>query len=145
MGFNMMSFFGYLNRVGEATSQWLLLAVRLFWGLQFAQSGWGKIENLKGTIAFFQSLGIPFAEFQAPLVGYTELICGAMLALGLLSRLVSIPLMIVMIVALFTAHVAFLSDPMSIVKETPFNFLLACLIVFSFGAGKFSLDYLIRK
>lgn len=141
----MVSFFGYLNRVAEASSHWFLLAVRLFWGIQFAFAGWGKLENIGSTISFFQNLGIPFAEYQAPLVAYVEFVGGILLAIGLLSRLVSIPLIITMLVALFLTRTGFLSDPMSVTQDDAFHYLIACLIIFCFGAGKFSLDYLIRK
>lgn len=141
----MTSFFNFIIRMGETASHWLLLAIRLFWGSQFALAGWGKLQNISSVASSFSQLGIPFAEHQAYLVGYVEFIGGLMLVLGLLSRLVSIPLIIVMLVALFTAHAAFLANPITVVNEPPFNFLLACLIIFCFGAGKFSLDYLIKK
>ena len=141
----MTRFYDFFVRSGERFSHWFLLAVRLFWGLQFAQAGWGKLQNIKGTADFFKGLGIPYHEFNATFVGYVELICGLALALGLLSRITTIPLIITMLVALFTAHAAFLSAPLSVVHEPPFNFLLASLIVFSFGPGRFSLDNLIFK
>lgn len=141
----MQSFFKFFSKAGETFSDWFLLFVRLFWGVQLAITGWGKLQNLSGTAAFFSKLGIPFPEFQAPLVGYTELICGGLLAIGLLSRLVSIPIAIVMLVALFTAHAGFLAEPLNVVNEAPFTFLMAALTVFAFGAGKFSLDHLITK
>src|ERR1700744_705982 len=42
-----------------------LLAVRLYWGWQFAQTGWGKLHNLARITEFFRSLGIPFPAFNA--------------------------------------------------------------------------------
>ncbi|MCB1113783.1 MAG: DoxX family protein [Chlamydiia bacterium] len=138
----MKAFFNFFNKVGDYTSNWLLLVVRLYWGILFAQAGWGKLQDLSKPIAFFAKLGIPYPELHAPLVGYTEFIGGILLAVGLFSRIVSIPLIITMVVALIVAHGASLGNLAGIVKETPFNFLLASLIVLSFGAGKFSLDYL---
>jgi len=42
-----------------------LLAVRLYWGWQFAQTGWGKLHNIAKITAFFVSLNIPFPAFNA--------------------------------------------------------------------------------
>lgn len=141
----MISFFKFFNRAGETFSHWFLLFVRLFWGLQLATAGWGKLQNLSATAGFFANLGIPFPELNAGLVGYTELVCGLLLAVGLITRLASVPVLIVLLVALFTAHVGFLADPLTVIKESPFTFIIAALTLFSFGAGKFSLDYLIEK
>ena len=138
----MTAFYAFFIRLGERFSDWLLLFIRLFWGLQFAQAGWMKIQNMSTTITSFKNLHIPLYEFAAPTVGWVELICGLALALGFLSRIITIPLIITMIVALFTAHIAFIYAPLTVVHEAPFNFLLASLIVFCFGAGRFSLDNL---
>jgi uncharacterized membrane protein YphA (DoxX/SURF4 family) len=54
-----------------------------------------------------------------------------------------------MVVAYLTAHsdsVAHLfTDPENFIRQGPFNYLLACLILFAFGAGALSLDYLLGK
>lgn len=141
----MKSFFNFFDSIGEYVSNWLLLIVRLFWGIQFARAGWSKLQDLESTTAFFAKLGIPYPELHAPLVAYIEFIGGILLAVGLLSRIASIPLSITMIVALIVAHGASLGDLTAIVKEAPFNFLVASLMVLSFGAGKYSLDYLFGK
>lgn len=138
----MKNFFNFFNTLGESISNWLLLFVRLYWGIAFAKAGWGKLHDLAGTAAFFKKIGIPYPDLHAPLVGYIELICGVLLAVGFLSRVASIPLIIAMTVALFVAHNASLGDIAGIISQPPFNFLLASLIVLSFGAGKFSLDTL---
>lgn len=134
---------------GESFSNFLLLAIRLFWGYSFFTTGLGKIENIQNVVKFFTSLGIPFPEFNAHLVAWVECVGGACLFFGFASRLVSIPLAFSMIVALFTAHFEITKnlfvDPQKFIQETPFNYLLACLIVFAFGPGKFSIDYLLEK
>ena len=138
----MKAFFNFFNKVGDYTSNWLLLFVRLYWGVLFAQAGWGKLQDLSKPIAAFGKLGIPYPELHAPLVAYTEFVGGILLAIGLFSRIASIPLIITMVVALIVAHNASLGNIAGIVSEAPFNYMLASLIVLSFGAGKFSLDYL---
>ena len=142
-------FYEGIIRVGELLQSPLLLAMRLFWGYQFFQGGMGKLANIANTIAFFQNLGIPFAEANAYMVGSLEAAGGMLLMLGLASRLVSIPLIITMCTAYATAHrealLNIFQDPDTFISQGPFNFLLMCLIVLAFGPGKFSLDALIER
>jgi len=56
----------------------------------------------------FAKIGIPWPEFTGPLVGWTELVCGLLLALGLFSRLAAIPLIIVMIIAILSTKIPIL-------------------------------------
>ena len=139
----------YLIRAGCALQSLFLLGTRLYWGWQFHNTGWGKLTHLEKTTGFFQSLHIPFPEFNAILAGSTECFGGLLLFFGLGSRLVSIPLIFTMIVAYATSEQTALqsifSDPDKFVSADPFEFLFASLIVLIFGPGKFSLDYLIGK
>jgi len=134
---------------GNFLSHFLLLAMRLFWGYSFFQGGLGKLQNIKPVIKFLESLDIPWPEFSAYLIGGVECIGGLMLLVGLASRFVSIPLAVIMIVAIFTAHYealeGILDNPQRFINQLPFNYLLTCLVVLSFGPGVFSLDYLIGR
>jgi putative oxidoreductase len=127
----------------------LLLVIRLYWGWQFAQTGWGKLMNLDRTAGFFDSLGIPLPKLNAVLAGGTECLGGLLLALGLFARPASVPLIFTMLMAYWTADRDALnalgSDPDQFVTAAPFLFLLASLLVLAFGPGKFSLDALLGK
>ena len=127
----------------------LLLAVRLFWGWQFTQTGWGKLTNLDRTAGYFESLGLPLPKVNALMAGATECFGGALLALGLFARPASVPLIFTMLVAYWTADrealKAITSEPDKFTGATPFLFLFACLIVLAFGPGKLSLDALLGK
>jgi putative oxidoreductase len=127
----------------------LLLAIRLYWGWQFFQTGKGKLMNHEKITGFFHSLHIPFPSFNAWLAGSTECFGGLLLLIGLASRLVSLPLIFVLIIAYVTAESdslkAIFSDPDKFVTATPFLFLMACLMVLVFGPGKFSVDWLLSK
>lgn len=127
----------------------LLLAIRLYWGWHFARGGWGKLMNLDNVAGYFASLNIPMPKVNAVLAGSTECFGGALLLVGLFSRLVSLPLIFCMAIAYATAEkealAAITSDPDKFVTATPFLFLLACLIVLAFGPGKFSLDYVLFR
>ena len=122
----------------------LLLVIRLYWGWQFAQTGWGKLTNLERTAGFFESLHIPMPKLNAIMAGGTECVGGVLLALGLLARPAAVPLVFTMLVAYATADrealQAITSDPDKFVTAAPFLFLLASLIVLAFGPGKLSLD-----
>lgn len=122
----------------------LLLAVRLYWGWQFAQTGWGKLHHLAQITGFFRSLGIPAAAFSAPFVSGLEFVGGLLLIAGLASRLTGFLLAGNMFVAYWTAdHEALFSvfsDPGKFYGADPYTFLFASLLVLIFGAGFFSLD-----
>src|ERR1700761_9645529 len=60
----------------------MLLAVRLYWGFQFAQTRWGKLHNVVKITGFFASLNIPFRAFSAPFVSPLEFVGGILLMLG---------------------------------------------------------------
>lgn len=127
----------------------MLLAVRLYWGFQFAQTGWGKLHNLPKITAFFASLNIPFPAVNAPVVSSLEFFGGILLMLGLFSRPIAFLLACNMFVAYWTAdHEALasvFSDPGKFYIADPYTFFFASLMIFIFGAGYFALDTLIAK
>jgi putative oxidoreductase len=138
-----------LEKIAASGKSPLLLIIRLYWGWQFAQSGWGKLHSLPRVTEFFTSLNIPFPAANAHLVSGLEFVGGVLLILGLGSRLISLLLASNMLVAYWTAdHEALLSifsDPGKFYVADPFTFLFASLIVLVFGAGFFSLDTLIMN
>ncbi|MEY2880107.1 MAG: inner membrane protein YphA [Verrucomicrobiota bacterium] len=138
-----------LATLGGWTQHILLLALRLWWGWSFFLTGKGKLLDLEKPTAFFTELGIPLPKLNAILAGTTECFGGLLLLLGLFSRAASVPLVFTMGVAYATAHreqlVKIFSDTDKFTEATPFLFLLASLIVFSFGPGKLSLDALIFR
>jgi putative oxidoreductase len=128
----------------------LLLVIRLVWGLLFVQTGWGKWHDIPKVVGFFTSIGIPLPELNAYVVATTELVGGLFLAIGLLSRLTPLPLIVSMIVAYVTTeqealHALTQGDPDPFLSAAPFLFLLASLIVLVFGPGKISADHLLAK
>lgn len=126
-----------------------LLAVRLYWGWQLVQSGWGKLHNLDKVTDYFTSLGLPMPAQMAVIISCVELFGGIFLALGLLSRLTALVLTVNLIAAYITgdreALFSIFSDPDKFYAAAPYTFLIASLIVLIFGAGKASLDTLLDK
>jgi putative oxidoreductase len=126
-----------------------LLAVRLYWGWQLVQSGWGKLHHLDKVTEFFTSLNLPMPAQTAVAISCLEFFGGIFLAIGLLTRLTSLALTINLIVAYITADrealFSIFSDPDKFYAAAPYTFLIASLIVLFFGPGKFALDYLLDR
>jgi len=127
----------------------LLLVIRLYWGYGLQVSGCSKLDEFDTASTYFASLGIPYPVIMTFLVAYIECLGGWCLILGLASRLVSIPLAIIMATALATAHQVSASmiftDPDKFIIQAPVTFLLVTLVVFAFGPGCFSIDALFKR
>jgi putative oxidoreductase len=137
---------------------WSIL-VRLLVGLVvFLPEGIQKLAfpDLLGA-GRFATIGIPWPDLMGPFVGIVEIVCGALIILGLLTRLAAIPLIVVMIVAIVStkvpillgrefwifhlpkmAHYGFWS--MMHEARTDFDMLLGALYLLIAGAGAWSLD-----
>ena len=126
-----------------------LLAIRLYWGWQFFQTGMGKLENIGHVTQFFQSLNIPLPGANAWLVAIMECFGGLLLMVGAGSRLVAFALAFDMVIAYLTADSdavkSIFSDSDKFVQAAPFPFLFMTLVVLVFGAGVFSVDWVLRK
>src|SRR6266403_469085 len=126
-----------------------LLLIRLYWGWQLIQSGWGKLHNLEKVTEFFTSLGLPMPAQMAAFISCVEFFGGLFLAIGLFSRMTALVLPINMIMAYVTADrealLSFFSDPDKFSAAAPYVFLIASLIILIFGPGKFCVDYLLRR
>ena len=95
--------YGWFLVAANSLQSPLLLAIRLYWGWQFWQAGHGKLGNISKTVEFFTNLNIPAPSLNAHFVAYLEAGGGILLAIGLGSRLIALPLAIDMIVAYLTA------------------------------------------
>ncbi|MHB8502598.1 MAG: DoxX family protein [Candidatus Acidiferrales bacterium] len=126
-----------------------LLFVRLYWGVQLMQSGWGKLHNLDKVTDFFTSLNLPMPHQMAIFISGVEFFGGFLLAVGLFSRLISLVLTINMLMAYITADkealTSIFSNPDKFTAAAPYVFLVAALIVFLFGPGIFSVDGLMSR
>jgi len=126
-----------------------LLLVRLYWGWQLAESGWGKLHNLAKVTEFFGTLNLPMPAQMAVFISCVEFFGGILFALGLFSRMISLVLVINLLMAYITADreafLSFLSNPDKFSAAAPYVFLVASLIVLIFGPGKFCVDYLLRR
>lgn len=129
----------------------LLLAVRLYWGFQFAQDGWGKLTHFARVAEFFASLNLPAPGATALFVALVEFAGGILFALGLGSRLVSLVLFINMTVAYLSvpddrinfSHI--FSIPSDFYNATPYTYWFAALLILVFGPGRIAVDTLLSR
>ena len=129
--------------MGKKLDSMALLIARLTVGVLFVSTGWGKVHNLAKVTAFFAELHIPAPAFNATLASFTELICGALLVVGLASRLAALPLVVTMIVALLTAKLGEIHGLPDLFGEVEWTYIALLLVVVTAGPGKASLDALV--
>ena len=120
-----------------------LLLARLTLAYGFYGPATRKWSDISSIAEWFGTLGIPFPTLNAYLAATTELLGVVLLTLGLFTRLISIPLMVVMVVAITTVHLSHGFSAGDNGFEIPLYYLLFLALFASHGAGKFSLDHLL--
>jgi putative oxidoreductase len=129
----------------------LLLAIRLYWGWQFAQDGWGKLTHLDKVTEFFTSLNLPAPHMTALMVALVEFGGGLLFAFGIASRLTSLVLFVNMTVAYLSvpddrvnfSHI--FSKPEDFYGASPYTYWFAALLILILGPGLFAIDTLLRR
>ena len=110
-------------------------ALRLGLGILFIFMGFGKLQNPAGITAMLQGIGFPAPIFWAWLLLLSELIFGIAILIGLKVRYTTIPLIIVMIVAIVTVQLPGLPDSTpQLLKDWSILFSLVGLMLT--GSGK---------
>jgi putative oxidoreductase len=127
----------------------LLLAIRLYWGWQFAEDGWGKLHHLARVGDFFAQLNLPAPHATALFVSIVEFAGGILFAAGVGTRVVSLVLFINMTVAFWTAEkdafLGVISNPDKFQAADAYNYWFAALLILILGPGWIALDTLIKK
>jgi putative oxidoreductase len=122
----------------------LLLAIRLYWGWQFATDGWGKLHNLNRVGLYFETLNLPMPHQTALFVSLLEFVGGILLAVGLGTRLIALLLFVNMTVAFWTAEkdafLAVVSNPDKFQGADAYNYWFAALLIMVLGPGLFAVD-----
>jgi len=122
-----------------------LLFVRLILAYGFLNPALLKVQNISGIIDWFSQMGIPLPALNAYLATATELSGVVLLTLGLGVRIITIPLMITMIVAITTVHWGHGFEAGNNGFEIPLYYLLMLFVLLTYGAGKLSVDYMLQK
>lgn len=144
-------FYQFLIKIGSHLQSVFLLYMRVVWGHQLFVIGIAKLGNIEKVTQFFATLHIPLPQFHAYFVAVSELIFGLFLFFGFASRLSAIPILIIMLTALSTAHAPtlsnfrFLLDPHLLVRQEPYPFLIMAFLVLAFGPGRVSIDALLSR
>jgi uncharacterized membrane protein YphA (DoxX/SURF4 family) len=125
----------------------VVIIIRLLVGAVFLSEGIQKfLFPAEVGAGRFEKIGIPSAEVVAPVVGGIEIACGALLLLGLFTRLAAVPLIIIMLTALATTKVPILLNQgvwkMAHEARTDWSMLLGSIFLVIVGGGKWSLDFL---
>src|SRR5215831_3692019 len=129
------------SRIIAGYFTWLApLAVRIVVGWVFLWSGWGKLQILPRMIANFRDWGIP-----APDVSGMEFVGGLLLLVGLLTRFVAVPMMVIMVVAIVSAKWADVDSLETLLgfEEVSYFVMFAWLGIA--GPGPVSLDHFVLK
>ncbi|ADN10112.1 DoxX family protein [Sulfurimonas autotrophica] len=131
------------SRLGEYLQSLSLLFARLLVAYGFYEPAMMKWNDIKSVAEWFGSMGIPFPTLNAYMAASTEITGVVLLTLGLFTRIISIPMIIIMIVAIVTVHLHNGFSAGDNGFEIPLYYMAFLLIFLSYGAGKFSLDRLI--
>lgn len=131
------------SRLGDYLKSLGLFLARLAVAYGFYEPAMMKWQGIDSVAEWFGSMGIPFPLLNAYMAASTEALGVVLLTLGLLTRLISVPLIVVMIVAIVTVHLPNGFQAGENGFEIPLYYILFLLIFLSHGAGKFSLDRLI--
>ena len=120
-----------------------LLMVRLVLAYGFYEPAKMKWSDIGAVAEWFGSLGLPLPTLQAYMAATTEAAGVFLLALGLFTRLISIPLMVVMVVAITMVHLPNGFQSGNNGFEIPLYYFIMLFILLTHGGGKISLDWLL--
>lgn len=121
------------------------IIIRLIVGVVFLSEGIQKFlfPALRGA-GRFEKINLPSPEFLGSLVGTFEILCGVMILLGLLTRLASMPLIIIMLVAFATTKSAVYLEKgfweLLHGSRTDWAMLLGSIFLLIKGGGSWSMD-----
>ncbi|MGA7871860.1 MAG: DoxX family protein [Candidatus Binatus sp.] len=120
--------------------------VRVAVGSIFFSQGILKYIDPHMGVLRFARIGFPMPEFTAHFVGAVEIVCGFLVLVGLLTRLASIPLLIVIVTAIATTKIPELFHPnqgfwfMVSDARTDSAMTMSLLLLIAAGGGSWSLD-----
>ena len=141
----MKDFLGELYVLFAYPKNLILLVSRVLLAYGFSLPALLKINDLDGTVSWFESISIPFPTLFAYLVSGLESVGIILLILGLLTRYISILLGFVMIGAILFVHLPNGFSASNGGFEIPLYYFIFLMIFATHGAGKYSLDRVLSK
>ncbi len=141
----MNAFYNRFVKGAEKLRDLPLLLFRLMLAYGFYEPAMSKVNNLSGVAEWFGSMNYPLPGVSAALAMVTELAGVILLALGLGTRLIAVPLMFVMVVAALTVHLpnGFAAGDNGL--EIPLYYFLMLFALMVSGSGKISADHLLGR
>jgi len=130
----------FINDTSKRSGDWALLVMRLLLAFGFYHPAVAKFKDIGGTADYFASLHFPLPTLSVLVVGTFEFVGFFLLMLGFLTRYISIPLMIIMLVAILVVHLTNGYPAADNGFEVPLTYLIMLFVLFSKGPGKFSID-----
>jgi putative oxidoreductase len=134
-----------LKKIVNTNNSKTTIIVRFIVGLVFLSEGIQKFlfPDTLGAGRFLK-IGLPFPEFLGSFVGAFEIICGLLVLIGLITRIATIPLIIIMIVAFATTKSEVLAKEgfweMLHGSRTDWAMILGSIFLLIEGSGKWSFD-----
>lgn len=127
-------------------TEWLgPLLLRLVFGYFWLETGWAKLHNLEFFAGRFVEWGIPWPMLSATVSGATDLIGGALLIIGLGTRLAAIPMIINMLVALAVVVLPTITTFNEFVELDEVLYVCVLFWLLMAGPGKASLDHVLAR
>jgi putative oxidoreductase len=138
-------FYDWSRLVADRLAWAAPLAVRIVVGWVFLSTGWTKLTILPRMTEMFRSWGIPAPEILTPFVSGMEFVGGVLLLVGLLTRFVAVPMMVIMLVAIAAVKWADVDSLATLLgfEEVSYFVMFAWLAIA--GPGPVSLDHLLLK
>jgi uncharacterized membrane protein YphA (DoxX/SURF4 family) len=134
-----------LNRILKTDNDKAVILIRFIVGYVFIMEGIQKfVYSDKLGVGRFIKIGIPAPEILAPFVGVCEIVFGKFILVGFLTRLATIPQIIIMLTALATTKLTVLMErgvlTFSHDSRNDLLMLFGLLFILIKGAGAFSVD-----
>lgn len=142
---------GWLKElIFKTGDDWKIIFIRVIVGLIFISEGIQKFLYIEALgPGFFRELGFINHYFWANFTGVSEIIFGVLVLLGLLTRLASIPLLIILTAAFFTTKLAVLVNTgiwsFFHQNNADFALILLLIVLIIYGGGRWSADLIIWK
>jgi putative oxidoreductase len=139
-----------IKKITQTDPSKTTILIRLIVGAVFLSEGIQKFlfPAIRGA-GRFEKIGLPSPEFLGSFVGAFEILCGALILLGLFTRLASIPLIIIMLVAIATTKSEVLANQgfweMMHGSRTDWSMLLGSIFLLIKGGGYWSIDQNLSK
>ena len=118
----------------------LLLFMRVFFGAMFFMHGLDKLTDFNALSENYPSVFGLGSYTTLMITIFCEFACSMFLIVGLVTRIVLIPMIIAMAVAFFDIH-----DGMMPEGELALIYLIVFIVLFMTGPGRYSVDYLIDR